>query len=505
MWILPKQIISACAPGTVELISDSVELSEACAQSLFVRSKPSPSRTWSLKWKRDSWTQLLSGRILRLSTSESFTDWWTSSLGATLANPSPQQESEKGKKTNGTSGPGSQMVFDFVNQPCASSKTSKDISRWDSPQSSATWKKWVTRCRGEYSARLKSAPRTSANGSSFLPREMGGCSTPTDSDSASWPTPRTTDTQAGRGCVQIGKGLYRPSQALAEGKLVGGANLADAVTGEGWPTPRTQDSKHGKCTQYELGRDKGKDLLHVRVEREEKNWPTPQARENDEDPKKLEERMRKKGREGSEVHMKLSTSVKMWPTATARDWKDSPGMSTVSKNPDGSVRNRTDLLPRAVYALGQQGQDNSNSGGSHRGSSDQSQQNWQTFAPGTNCRGETPHRQVVKALVNGEKLKTQCLTVDQVFAEEIKGTNKQRETWPTPVVTDSIGSGNRNLEGSKAHAGESLTDVVNGGQKARVSKNTGKLNPRWVETLMGVPVGWTMPSCTSPVTIEPTS
>jgi hypothetical protein len=33
----------------------------------------------------------------------------------------------------------------------------------------------------------------------------------------------------------------------------------------------------------------------------------------------------------------------------------------------------------------------------------------------------------------------------------------------------------------------------------------GKLNPRWVETLMGLPVGWTMPSCPSPVTIAPMS
>ncbi len=29
-----------------------------------------------------------------------------------------------------------------------------------------------------------------------------------------------------------------------------------------------------------------------------------------------------------------------------------------------------------------------------------------------------------------------------------------------------------------------------------------KLNPRWVETLMGLPVGWTMPSCANPWTIE---
>jgi hypothetical protein len=35
--------------------------------------------------------------------------------------------------------------------------------------------------------------------------------------------------------------------------------------------------------------------------------------------------------------------------------------------------------------------------------------------------------------------------------------------------------------------------------------SNGKLNPRWVETLMGLPVGWTMPSCASPATIAPTS
>jgi len=42
--------------------------------------------------------------------------------------------------------------------------------------------------------------------------------------------------------------------------------------------------------------------------------------------------------------------------------------------------------------------------------------------------------------------------------------------------------------------------------KATLSRqNPGKLNPRWVETLMGLPVGWVMPSCACPVTIAPTS
>jgi hypothetical protein len=32
------------------------------------------------------------------------------------------------------------------------------------------------------------------------------------------------------------------------------------------------------------------------------------------------------------------------------------------------------------------------------------------------------------------------------------------------------------------------------------ARATGKLNPRWVETLMGLPVGWVMPSCQYPIT-----
>lgn len=94
------------------------------------------------------------------------------------------------------------------------------------------------------------------------------------------------------------------------------------------------------------------------------------------------------------------------------------------------------------------------------------------------------------------------------------------QRWPTPVVTDAVGAGNRNLEGSKAHAGNSLTDVVRGGQAPRwptpasstgdggphgldggagsrsmlpdgLKRSSGSLNPDWVEMLMGWPAGWT--------------
>lgn len=302
MWIIPKSIMSAYAPDMEASISDCVELSEICARSLTVRSKHSSSRTWSQKWKRDSWTRLLYGRICRPSHSESFEDWWISSLGVIPANRGLPPENERGKTIQDTSGLGSPTESDIANQDCVSSRMLKVMCRWDSPQSSATWKKWVMRCRGEYSARQKSAPPTSESGYSYSGLEKGG-----------------------------------------------------------WPTPRSQDSKHGFCTKYELERDRGKDLLHVRVERE-----------------------------------------KMWPTASARDWKDSSGMSMTGTNPDGSERKRTDQLARAVFFNGRQGQDNGNSNGSRQEPSE-------------------------------------------------------------------------------------------------------RLNPRWVETLMGLPVGWVMPSCKFPATTEPTS
>ena len=73
--------------------------------------------------------------------------------------------------------------------------------------------------------------------------------------------------------------------------------------------------------------------------------------------------------------------------------------------------------------------------------------------------------------------------------------------WATPYT------------GTKDHQGGSLEHYQNRLAKGRQidlhgqitltdKAYTGKLNPRWVETLMGLPVGWTMPSCADPWTIE---
>jgi hypothetical protein len=106
------------------------------------------------------------------------------------------------------------------------------------------------------------------------------------------------------------------------------------------------------------------------------------------------------------------------------------------------------------------------------------------------------------------------------------------EMWLTPNVpnggrvnppemspTGTMPDGSKRQVGLENQAKQWATPQARGGQATRTTKvgglrkledqteakATGKLNPRWVETLMGLPVGWVMPSCASPVTIEPTN
>jgi len=69
----------------------------------------------------------------------------------------------------------------------------------------------------------------------------------------------------------------------------------------------------------------------------------------------------------------------------------------------------------------------------------------------------------------------------------------QVKAWATPTARD-----HKSGRGNEERTYSELTPMVE-------RQTNGKLNPRWVETLMGLPVGWTMPSCASPVTIVPTN
>ena len=226
MWILPKPIISAFAPGTEESTWLSSRWCQMAAPLLMWRSKPSPSRTWSQRWKRENWIKHLCGRTLRLSQRKTFTDWWTSSLAGTRANRSVPQENET-PKTQEDFGHIFDEQFNLFAQPGCFWKTSKDTSRLDSPRSSAIWTKMVIEQRGEYLVRRNAARHTR------------------ESESLSWPTPDASvekfrlggNSQQSRSLEAMGRrGELSPPDLVNRNSI--GKNP------EQWPTPLEDDANN---------------------------------------------------------------------------------------------------------------------------------------------------------------------------------------------------------------------------------------------------------------------
>jgi hypothetical protein len=107
MWILPKnyQLSSHFAQDMVESKEDLTLPGLNIESSLMWRSKPSPLRTWSRRWKPGSYLPHLFTRILKPSQRTSFEEKLASSLEDIHVNLSQQQGSDSEKMTQDTSGP----------------------------------------------------------------------------------------------------------------------------------------------------------------------------------------------------------------------------------------------------------------------------------------------------------------------------------------------------------------------------------------------------------------
>lgn len=240
-----KQLVflptSLCAAGTTASESDLNELFQTCELSLTWRSKPMQLQTLSRKWKRDYWMRVLCSRISSSFRIENYVTKLPSSVQGSLANHSAVQGNDKQPKTLDTCGLGSQMELQLCDHDMSSLKTSKESSQLKQQtenrylnMSSETWKKEVTRVRGEYSVRLKSEHHTKGN------------------ESLSWATPNTMDHLP-----------PKTGEALARNKKKGGCkNLREDVNNPNmnWATPQASDHVEGARTATEsnqkcLGRD----------------------------------------------------------------------------------------------------------------------------------------------------------------------------------------------------------------------------------------------------------
>jgi hypothetical protein len=429
MWILPKSIISAFAPGTEALISDSDEFSPVAEQSLMWRSKPSQSRTWSQRWKRENWIKHLSGRTLKRSRQNNFTDWWTSSLEATRANRSVPPVNDSEPKTQDTSGRFCEEQFELFDQVESSLKTSKDTYRLDSPRYSAIWTKMVIEQRGEYLARRNAARATRENECSSM---------------ENWPTAAARDWKDSPGPWMYdavnpdGTERNRTDQ------------LARAVYHQQWPTPTARDHK-----------DSGENVDYKKLAKKHKlagavqSWPTPTTAEAQKIPnvanygqKGLSNHPAIRGLPDREKLRKSGKNPEQWPTPNTMDvLPPRPNEKLAEENRTrGGRKNRQALsnLREAVQSP--------------------KYQNWPTPKagdPGSRKPG----------------------TGGKVLAEEAQ---KNPEQWATPRAASAMAATITENQVDRS------TRRGNGNLEEQQHQSVGqKLNPNWVEQLMGVPAAWT--------------
>ncbi len=312
MWILPSnyQLSSHYAADMVGWKEDLTLQALNIESSLMWRSKPSPLQTWLRRWKPGSYLPALYGAILKPCQWNAFETELTSLLAVIRVSPFQQQESDSERMTQDTCGLTSGDTLNQLDLFAASSRMLKDTSVSDSERSLATWKASVTKQRGEYSQRVKSAHLTKEKESTF------------------WPTPTTLDN------IQVA-GQYKNPRS---GTTLGGAVRA-------WPTPSTRDYKGAngyESTMKKIAEGKRANmgqLPNAVMVAERETWPTPTVQDGNKATKKMRDN-----------HQNNLTAVvfsqEAFPTPTTRDWKGGYNEASLTRS-DGKSR-RFDALPNAV-------------------------------------------------------------------------------------------------------------------------------------------------------------
>lgn len=178
-----------------------------------------------------------------------------------------------------------------------------------------------------------------------------------------------------------------------------------------------------------------------------------------------------------------------WPTATTRDWK---GCGNAVPRKDG--KHRLDTL-EAVVMFGPAAPENPSTHGSR-------QESWPT-PDATNANDGVPWERFHQRMMERRERVKQAVEEGKTKQGSGRSPNLaasvQNPQWATPNTRDWKDNGTTQPPSIGETRGFSL------GQQMVTTATPGKLNPRWVETLMGLPIGWVMASCASPVTIELTS
>jgi hypothetical protein len=206
------------------------------------------------------------------------------------------------------------------------SKLKKRSSILGSTLFKLTWKVSVTPSGRQVSVLRASVPRTSVPASILLEKN--------------WPTPTANDS------------IRQPAADFAQTPNM---TLNHAAVLAGWPTPNAgpqndTDSnwEQRRAEQKARGINGNGFGLTLSMVATLAGWPTPISStggpsKNPDNPRGVNA--------GNPLVIAANMVVGSWVTPNARDWKDTPNQTIVSTNPDGSVRNRLDQLPRQASQM----------------------------------------------------------------------------------------------------------------------------------------------------------
>jgi hypothetical protein len=431
MWLYRTS--SPSAPDTEASTSDLRSLSEQFARSCTWNGKSLLSASWLRVFKTAPWLLPTFGATLKPSTGRPIAERRTSSARAIRASRSVVRASSSPTKIRATSGRTSRASSAKASPSKSSSKTWTRIFDSASMKSPENWKAWVTALRADSLARRKSGRLTA------------------DCDSSSWPSARAEDSES---CG---------NHPGATDSLTGAARQ--------WPTVMSADCEsRGRTGQLML-------------ERAARNWPTPDAAlsQDGETPATWLKRragQKAKGYNGNGCGTPLAMASKTWNTPHGFQNTDKSG-KTAGGGGEFAKQVMAWPTPGSCPSTGKEGAASKKMRGSGGVNLHQAAHQWPT--PDAPTTGGVRTRSTSR----GKGHQT-------VLAE-------QASSWPTPVqgdhrsgVTGKVAKKNARPLCEAVHSFRPAPQTLQHGPGCSCSARM--LNPRFVEHLMGVPVGWTDPT-----------
>src|SRR5262245_45554707 len=477
---------SRCVPALVDSSLPLGSYSPIVVPSCTSRGKRLPPPRWSRVWQMVRWIRRLSGTTWPRSMADAGVDAWISSLPGSRVNRGALPATATGSMTNDGSGLISEIAF---------AKWIPHLSGWrmclplfpeeDWPPFSQTWPSSGSMRNGVVSPQLMSEPVIAAN------------------DCSSWPTITESDSRSSA------------RHTTTTGVMHPGPMLTDAV--RLWRTPDAPNDGGPRNRQTSIGHGH-----QVTIAEQAEHWPTPAARDY-------------KG-ENSETHLKVATGRKhldQLPNYVAHLWNTPRAMEGGPRQPDG--RRSLGLNTQAETLWATPRAEDSEQCGNHPGANDSltgQTRLWQT--PQTDSfRSRSGERRDEQGLdqqtrhwptptaepygssqngINGKGGAFERPSANTPSLERLShsflpllATSMPGETsspsapssrprsaemsWSTPRVECNV-QNTKNVTMFAAGGRTSKPGLAQQAVGSLTTKGKAKLNPRFVEWLMGLPRGW---------------